>query len=170
MTRRIVLFVRAATAFAKPEEASRPLTNDDIVNLLRAGFSEPVVLQAVQINSSKLDVSRQALASLRAAGVGEAVIAAMSADRSRPEHSRLLDPGVYVKRGDVYAIVEAVPVTCKAQASAPAGDFTSRQSGQYLRSRGSRDAWPASQGRIWFRTTRECAVRGGCGSGPDSHL
>jgi hypothetical protein len=124
MTRRFALFVCVATVFANPEDAPRPLTNDDVVNLIRAGFAEPVVVQAVQTNPSRFDLSGEALASLRAAGVGEAVIAAMSGDRSQPEPLRLLEPGVYVKRSDAYAIVEAEPIVWKTQASAPAGDFT----------------------------------------------
>ena len=109
MTRAIAIFVCLTASIALAEDVRRPLTNEDVIRLVRAGFAEPLIRQAVEINPSQFDVSRAGVASLRSAGVPEAVLTAMSRDRSRPEHLRLLDAGIYVKRGDAYTLVEADP-------------------------------------------------------------
>jgi hypothetical protein len=121
----VVVCVCIAVAFAMSDEVRAPLTNDDVVRLVKAGFGETLVLQAIDINPHKFDLSRDALANLRKAGVAEAVIAAMSAKRpGTAEHLPLLDPAVYVKRGDVYALVDGEPIAWRVAASdASAGDL-----------------------------------------------
>jgi hypothetical protein len=110
MFRGFALFVCAAIAFATTDRVRAPLTNEDIVKLVRAGFDQAIVLQAIDINPPGFDLSPHALASLRKAGVSDAVIAAMSGVRSATEHVRLLEPGVYVKRGATYVLVQTEPV------------------------------------------------------------
>jgi hypothetical protein len=120
----VVVCACIAAAFAMSDEVRAPLTNDDVIRLLKAGFEEEVVLQAIDMCPRRFDLSRAALADLRKTGVPESVIAAMSAKPSIAQHVRLLDPAVYVKRGDVYALVEAEPIAW--QATAPrvaAGDL-----------------------------------------------
>lgn len=110
MGRTLAVCVCIAVAFAMSDQVRPPLTNEDVIALFKAGFSEPVILQAIEINTPHFDLSATALKDLKNAGAGEAVIAAMAASRSASQHLRLLDPGVYVKRGDAWALVEAEPV------------------------------------------------------------
>lgn len=58
-------------------QAGRPLTNDDIVQMLKAGLDESTVIKAIQANESAFDTSVNALVSLTSAGVSKAVIDAM---------------------------------------------------------------------------------------------
>ena len=103
------LIVMMGLAFGGRAPARAPLTNDDILKLVRAGFGDSLILQAIDRNESGFDVSPDALAVLRKAGVEDRVLSAMSA-RAHPRAVRkpgLLDPGVYVKRGETYADVPA---------------------------------------------------------------
>ncbi len=58
-------------------QVGRPLTNDDIVQMLRAGLDENTVIKAIQANESAFDTSVNALVALTAAGVPKPVIDAM---------------------------------------------------------------------------------------------
>jgi hypothetical protein len=70
------------------------------------------------MNDGRYDLASGALAGLRKAGVGEKVISAMLASRAKsPPHLRLLDPGVYVTRGDAYALVQTEVVSWRSVAN-----------------------------------------------------
>jgi len=105
-----------------------PLTNDDVIALLKAGFREALVVNAINSSDARFDVSSTAVAYLRRAGVGESVIAAMAkAEYGPAQHLRLLDPGVYVRGTDAYALVDAEPIEWRSAASTlhtPEGTFT----------------------------------------------
>lgn len=104
-----------------------PLTNNDVICLVTAGFPERVVLTAVEMNRSAFDLSPDAIRQLRTAGVGETVISAMLKSTVSPTpHLGLLDPGVYVRKGEVYDLVNAEAVTWRVnqRARANGGTFT----------------------------------------------
>jgi hypothetical protein len=115
MAKFMLLGLCLVAAAVSSDRSRAILTNDDVIQLLRAGFEEGLVLQAVEIHEGRFDLSPAGVANLRKAAVGERVIAAMlSRARSRPSASRteptLLEPGVYVKRGETYADVPAETV------------------------------------------------------------
>lgn len=60
-----------------------PLANDDVVNMVKGGLAESVVISAIQLNPAKYDVSPTALLALKKAGVTQkeqdAMLAAMKA-------------------------------------------------------------------------------------------
>lgn len=119
MVRFILLGICVFVAVARPDQARLLLTNEDVIQLLRAGLEETLVLQAVDIHDSRFDLSPEGLANLRKANVGERVIAAMvSKSRSIAEGHQmrptLLEPGVYVKRGETYADLPIEAVNWRA--------------------------------------------------------
>jgi hypothetical protein len=67
------------TVVTKPEtqEGQKPLTNADIIRMVKAGFGESIILNTIQTNESQFDVSMNALFELKNAGVSEKVIETM---------------------------------------------------------------------------------------------
>lgn len=61
----------------------KPLTNADVINMVKGGLAESVVISAIQVNPSNYDVSPAALLALKKAGVTakeqDAMLAAMKA-------------------------------------------------------------------------------------------
>jgi hypothetical protein len=67
-------------AGGKPELEKTPtLTNDSIVELVEAGFSEGTIIRRIENAPAEFDLSQQKLAELRRRRVSERVIAAMTA-------------------------------------------------------------------------------------------
>ena len=74
----------AASAQApNAQQDKKPLTNTDIIRMVKSGFAETVVVSAIEANDSGFDVSADALINLKAAGVSQNVIEAMLASESR---------------------------------------------------------------------------------------
>lgn len=119
MIRRVILAVCLPVAIAAAADTLRePLSNDDVLRLVKAGFGEAIVVQAIGMNAGRFDVTSDAVADLKRAGVADSVIAAMrTAGAKTPPHLRLLDPGVYYKRSDSYGLVEPDVVTWKSAVS-----------------------------------------------------
>jgi hypothetical protein len=64
-----------ASAFA--QETKRALTNEDVLNLMKGGFTEDVIVAMIEANDTNFDVSLPAINSLKDAGVSSNVMAAM---------------------------------------------------------------------------------------------
>jgi hypothetical protein len=66
----------------------KPLTNADVVNMVKGGLAESVVISAIQLNPANYDISPTALLALKKAGVTEqeqaAMLAAMKATAAPP--------------------------------------------------------------------------------------
>ncbi len=60
-------------------QSNRPLTNNDVINMVRSKLPETVIVQAIQSNPGKFDTSTSALIALHKAGVTEAEMNAMMA-------------------------------------------------------------------------------------------
>lgn len=75
-----------AQALALRQE-TKPLTNADIIRMVRSGLAETVVMSAIEANDSLFDVSADALINLKTAGVSQKVIEAMLAAASRSRAS-----------------------------------------------------------------------------------
>lgn len=56
---------------------TKPLTNDDVLQMVNAKFADSTIIKAVQANPEDFDVSVPALVRLKAAGVSQAVIEVM---------------------------------------------------------------------------------------------
>jgi hypothetical protein len=61
------------------QEAQRPLTNADIINMVKSKLPESVIVQAIQSNPGNYDTSATALVSLRKFGLTEKELNAMMA-------------------------------------------------------------------------------------------
>jgi len=61
----------------------KPLTNADIVRMVKSGLAEGVVISAIEANDSSFDVSADALIALKQVGISQNIIAAMLASQSR---------------------------------------------------------------------------------------
>lgn len=61
----------------------KPLTNADVINMVKGGLAEPIIISAIQLNPANYDVSPPALLKLKKAGVTskeqDAILAAMKA-------------------------------------------------------------------------------------------
>jgi len=106
-----VAFASAAWGQGKP-----PLGNEDVVKLLRAGFREVVLLEAIEANEGRFDTSPKALLALKAAGISETVMSAMLSKAQARETADLerLEPGVYARTKDGYMPLEPEVLSCCA--------------------------------------------------------
>ncbi len=64
-------------------QTKKPLTNDDVLQMVKAGFQESMIVKAIEANETNFDVSVQALMDLKNAGVSQSVIEAMLAAETR---------------------------------------------------------------------------------------
>jgi hypothetical protein len=120
----ILLSVWLAIGLTGPDTVSPTLTNDDVIRLVKAGFAEGVVLQAVELGDAQFDLSREALDKLRKAGVAENVITAIVKTKTETKYLRLLEPGIYFKRSDDYGLVPQERITWRGNTSeVQAGDL-----------------------------------------------
>lgn len=108
--------IRPASTSGWGEPAtSRPFTNDDVLKLVKAGFSEEAILEAIQKNSCRFDTSAEALLALKSGGVGEKIVMAMLGARQAPNLPSAPDTengpvptqaGVYLVKEGRYVAVE----------------------------------------------------------------
>jgi hypothetical protein len=71
-----VLLLTAGAVFS---QSNKPLTNDDVVQMVKGGFDESTTIAAIDAAQTNFDTSVQALMALKAAGVSEKVISSMLA-------------------------------------------------------------------------------------------
>src|SRR5579872_749238 len=78
MLRKLSVFF-AFTAFMTLAAYAQPksLSNDDVIQMVKAGFDEQTVIKAIQADMPKFDTSVQGLVALKNAGVPKTVIDAM---------------------------------------------------------------------------------------------
>src|SRR5262245_26599086 len=63
---------------------NKVFTNDDVLKLVKAGFNEETIIEAIRANEPRYDTSAEALVTLKNAGVSERVISTMlAASRGR---------------------------------------------------------------------------------------
>jgi hypothetical protein len=60
-----------------PAKAQQPLTNQDVIQLVKGGLPESVILKAIANQPVQFDISAQALITLKAAGVSDKIIQQM---------------------------------------------------------------------------------------------
>src|SRR2546430_10262657 len=78
-----VLLLAAGAAFS---QSNKPLTNDDVVQMVKGGFDESTTIAAIDSAATNFDTSVQALMALKTVGVSEKVISSMlAATKKRSE-------------------------------------------------------------------------------------
>lgn len=84
----LVLALVMTVAVARPAAAQTPLTNADVVEMLRAGLPDSVIVAKIRTSPSRFDVGTDALVALTRAGASErvleAVVAATAPSASAP--------------------------------------------------------------------------------------
>ena len=74
-------------------QSGKPLTNDDVVQMVKGGFDESTTIAAIEAADTNFDTSVQALMALKAAGVSEKTISAMlAATKKKAEASKSAAP------------------------------------------------------------------------------
>ena len=123
-----VLLLAAGAAFS---QSNKPLTNDDVVQMVKGGFDESTTIAAIDSAATNFDTSVQALMALKTVGVSEKVISSMlAATKKKSEAAKPTataaapaaaaypdvpeDMGVYTKLKGSLAEVYAEPVSWKS--------------------------------------------------------
>ncbi|HEX8921487.1 MAG TPA: hypothetical protein VF766_08405 [Pyrinomonadaceae bacterium] len=108
------------------QQEQAPLTNKDVLEMLKAGLSQEVLIAKIKTSSSKFDTSPAALQELKTAGVPDAIILAMvQAATPQPDTSSSTlsaAPGVEVKVPDGTPL-EIELMTNISSATAKEGDI-----------------------------------------------
>lgn len=71
-----IIFVWAVASLSYAAE-TKPLTNQDVVSLVRAGLPESVVLEKIKASKTAFDTSAEALVALKSAGISDGIIRLM---------------------------------------------------------------------------------------------
>jgi len=67
-------------------QSPKPLNNDDILQMVKEGFTEEIIIKAIEANKNDFDTSLPGLRTLKNAGLNEKIINAMlSASSRKPE-------------------------------------------------------------------------------------
>jgi hypothetical protein len=80
----LTLCVTSIPAQSRPPQ-TKPLTNDDIIEMVRAGVPQSTIITSVLYKPLKFDVSPEGIIALNMAGVSEAVLDQMIRAASRPK-------------------------------------------------------------------------------------
>lgn len=110
--------VTAALAFG---QSNKPLTNEDVLRMLKAGFDEQTVIKAIEAKGATLDTSVDSLLVLKQAGVSDKVMAAAlsasgpksDAKRNAESKSEFDEIGVYVLYKEKTMLMEPEIVTMR---------------------------------------------------------
>ena len=73
-----------ALAFAQAQKA---LTNEDVVQMVKAGFHESVIIKAIEANGCVFDSSLSGLLALKEGGVGDKIIESMLASQIKDKQA-----------------------------------------------------------------------------------
>jgi hypothetical protein len=84
-----ILLLAAGQAFSQ----SKPLSNDDVVQMVKGGFDETTTIAAIDAADTNFDTSVQALMALKTAGVSEKIIGSMlAATKKKAEAAKTAAP------------------------------------------------------------------------------
>jgi hypothetical protein len=84
----LLIFVLLASSAVVAQQTPNPLTNDDVITMVKSGMPESVVVSAIQSRPGKFSVSTPELVRLHKAGVTENELNAMIATQSHGSASQ----------------------------------------------------------------------------------
>ena len=79
------ILAATALAFFLPAAASADVTKEDILKLSNAGISQDVIVNFIRANAPVRNLTADEIVALKEAGVGERVLAALTARPAKPE-------------------------------------------------------------------------------------
>jgi len=110
-----------STSEEQEKSPSKVFTNDDVLKLLKAGFGEELIVEAIRRNDCRLDTSADALIALKSAGASDNVIIAVL-DSGRTWVSSPESPvddlpggaGLYILKDGKYVPAEFEPASWRS--------------------------------------------------------
>lgn len=81
----LALFLFAAVAAA--QQTSAPLTNDDVIKMMKGGLQESTIVSAIAANETSFDVSANGLLALKQAGISDKILDAMVAAEAKKKNT-----------------------------------------------------------------------------------
>src|ERR1043166_6932475 len=90
---RTLLVIGAFSLVLFSQQATKPLTNDDVITMVKNGMPESVVVSAIQSHSGNFSTSTSELVRLHKAGVTENELNAMIAASNKGNSNSLAAPG-----------------------------------------------------------------------------
>ncbi|MCX7962820.1 MAG: glycine zipper 2TM domain-containing protein [Burkholderiales bacterium] len=124
MTKRLVLACLVALPFAA---AAAPMTNDDVIRMVKGGLSDATVIQAIDAAEPKFDTSPEGLVRLKQSGVSEVVIQRILARQSGTPAAACKDCGTITAIREINKPGQATGVG--AVAGAVVGGIVGRELG-----------------------------------------
>ena len=79
---------------AAPAQAPSALTNSGVLSMVKAGFSEGIIIEKIRTSATQFDTSVEALTALKEAGVTDTVIRLMINPTSNADEMKVAGPGV----------------------------------------------------------------------------
>jgi hypothetical protein len=83
----LTLYVVFALGIASAQQSPKPLTNEDVISMVKNGLPESVIVGSMQANPTNFDVTPNGLIALKKAGVGQKVMDAMLAAETNKRNS-----------------------------------------------------------------------------------
>ncbi len=105
----ILSFFALVLAVTPVPAAQETLTNETIIGLFKAGFSEGIVIEKIRTSTTKFDTSLAAMTALKEAGVSDSVIRLMI----NPKAEFTSPTVIGTAAGGVLGAVAASPVGCE---------------------------------------------------------
>lgn len=98
----ILLAALVCSADRCPAQARKPLTNQDVVDMVKGGLDEKTIIKAIETTDSAFDTTPQTLILLKNAGLTEGILTAMLAGgKPKPRSTGLpTEVGIYMMRND----------------------------------------------------------------------
>lgn len=94
-------------------QTTKPMTNEDVIQMVSAGFDDDMVIKTIQSRPAAFDTSVEKLISLKKAGLSQKIIAAMispvataKAPAAEQQSNIPEEVGVYVRQGEKFLLVE----------------------------------------------------------------
>lgn len=80
----LIVFIAVVAVSARPQQAQKPLTKEQVTDLAKAGMTTPQLVKLIQEHGIDFDLTNDYLEALRQAGAQEPVIEALRAARPKP--------------------------------------------------------------------------------------
>jgi hypothetical protein len=94
-------------------QTKKPLTNQDIVDMTKAGLGEATIAKAIETNETDFDTDPQTLIALKNSGVSDGVLTSMLS-RKKPK-SQSADSGIFPAELGLYLWKDGIPVQVGAE-------------------------------------------------------